>query len=282
MAERPVELGRTELEAALLDLGRHIDYPATPALAASIRRRIALAPAARKRQLFFALLPQRVVALVTILLIAFAVATLALSPETRSAIADRLGLRGVQITQQVPAAPTLMVPVPSASAATPLGARLNLGRHFTLDEARTLVSFQIQVPAALGRPDDVYLQENTPPGGQVALLYAPHPGLPQASTTGVAVLLTEVQASFETGGPILKGLPPGTRLEEVSVNGARGYWIDGDPHVFFFKDAQGHIQTESTRLAANVLLWESGALTLRLESALDRDAALAIANSLHP
>ena len=182
----------------------------------------------------------------------------------------------------MPAAPTLIVQVPSASAATPLGARLNLGRHFTLDEARTLVSFQIQVPVALGPPDDVYLQENTPPGGQVALLYAPRAGLPPASTTGVAVLLTEFQASFEAGGPILKGLPPGTRLEEVSVNGARGYWIDGDPHVFFFKDAHGRIQTESTRLAANVLLWESGALTLRLESALDRDAALAIANSVHP
>src|SRR5437588_9832988 len=191
MAERPVELGRTELEAALLHLGRHIDYPATPALAASVRRRIALAPAARNRQLFFAPLPQRAVALITILLIAFAAATLALSPETRSAIADRLGQRGVQISQQVPAAPTLMVPVPSASAATPLGARLNLGRHFTLDEARTLVSFQIQVPVALGPPDDVYLQENTPPAGQLAWPYAPRAGLRPAATPAAAGFLTE-------------------------------------------------------------------------------------------
>jgi hypothetical protein len=120
---------------------------------------------------------------------------------------------------------------------------------------------------------------DSPPGGQVALVYLSREGIPPASTTGAALLLTEFQASFPSGGPILKGLPPGSRLEEVTVNGGRGYWIDGDPHVFFFQDAQGQIQSETTRLARNVLLWEAGPVTLRLESALDRDTAVAIATS---
>jgi hypothetical protein len=69
-------------------------------------------------------------------------------------------------------------------------------------------------------------------------------------------------------------------LEDVPVNGIHGYWIDGDPHLFFFLDARGGTQSEPTRLAANVLLWENGPVTLRLESALQKDAAVAIASSI--
>jgi hypothetical protein len=36
---------------------------------------------------------------------------------------------------------------------------------------------------------------------------------------------------------------------------------------------------DSTRIADNVLIWEQGDLTLRLESALSRDQALGIARS---
>ena len=92
MAERLADLGRTELEAALVDLAGHIDYPPTPALSVSVRRRIAQAPAARKRP--WMVMPSRfTAAFIAIVLVAMATATLALSPETRTAIADRLGLR---------------------------------------------------------------------------------------------------------------------------------------------------------------------------------------------
>jgi hypothetical protein len=46
-------------------------------------------------------------------------------------------------------------------------------------------------------------------------------------------------------------------------------------------DAQGRPQSETTRLAANVLLWENNRLTLRLEGALSRDQAVEIAVSTH-
>ena len=328
MADRVLFPSETELEQALTDLGRRVAYPPTPDLAASVRRHLAdggqprqsiwqsvlalprrprrpLLPRQRRPRPFWeSWLPlQRRAALGLVALLVIVGAVVAISPEARTAVADRLGLRGVQIGQVpalpasatptvgtppgavrtvVPAVPPATTPLPSASPPPPSpGVRLGLGQQLTLDQARGRVAFQVLVPNALGTPDETYLL-STPAGGQVALVYYPRPDLPEASTTGVGLLLTEFQADIHTVGPIAigKGLPPGTRLEEVQVNGGRGYWIDGDPHVFFFRDARGQQLSENTRLASNVLLWEQGPLTLRLESSLPKDAALSIAASV--
>jgi hypothetical protein len=292
MANRLAGLGEPELERMLLDLGSHLAYPPTPHIANAVRRRLLEQPATPKP--FGArLLPfQRQVAIALLALIVLVAGVLALSPEARTAVAERLGLRSVQITQlpaqpspvaqrqpaaapatqASPSAPAAPVPTPSPSE---LGSRLSLGQRTTLDDARSRVPFAIELPAALGPPDAVYVLE-TPPGGQVALVYAPRPDLPQASTTGVGLLVTEFQGSFRLG----KGLPEGTRLEELTVDGAHRYWLEGDPHVLFYLDARGQARNETTRLAGNVLAWDQGAVTFRIESALSKDAALAIATSM--
>jgi hypothetical protein len=259
------QVGNTDLERALADLGRQLAYPPTPDLSNAVRRHIAEQPAPRRPLWWLALRPRLALAVIALVLLVAGV--LAFSPEARTAVAERLGLRGVQLTH-----------LPDALPPTPVGAQLNLGRPLTLDEARAAVAFQVKLPAALGQPDEVYLLD-TPPGGQVALVYAPRDNLPRAGTTGAGLLLTEFQASIGPGPPLGKGLPPGTRIEEVIIGATRGYWIDGDPHLFFFQDAQGRVQSESTRLAANVLVWQDGPLTLRLECALDKDSAVAIAAS---
>jgi hypothetical protein len=296
VAERSGPPGELELEAALVDLGRHLAYPSTPDLAAHVRRGLAQRPV-RRRSFWAAIGPlqRRVAVAVLALVVAVAGAVLAISPEARTAVADRLGLRGVQI-REIPAVPTpppaatptVIVAPPLAPTASPvaaspartIGPRLNLGQPSTLSQVRAQVTFTVLVPAALGPPDEVYLLD-APSGGQVALVYYPRPDLPQAHTTSVGVLLTEFQGDIHSSGAISKGLPPGSKLEAVQVNGGPGYWIDGDPHVFFYLDARGQMQTETTRLAGNVLLWEQGELTLRLESVLPRDAALHIAASVH-
>jgi hypothetical protein len=313
MAERLISLSEPELERALVDLGRHVAYPPTPDLAAAMRAsgEIAQRPAAqeslaaaRLRSWWQTLVPaQRRLAYALVALIALAGAILAFSPEARTAVAERLGLRGVVI-REIPAAPT---PVPTANAsaaaqATPVGAtiaqptpmggdaspvippvtsvgaRLSLGQSTTLDEVQTRVTFQVLVPSLLGKPDEVYLG-NAPPGGQVALVYYPRQDLPQANTTGVGLLLTAFQGSVPASF-FGKGIPPGTRLAEVQVNGGSGYWIEGDPHTFFYLDSRGQGRSETTRLAGNVLLWEQNQLTLRIESALPKDQVLRIAASV--
>jgi hypothetical protein len=124
-----------ELELALADLGRHIEFPPSPELAPRVRERLAERPESRP-----GLTRRRGMALAFALL-AVAVAAALAVPQTRAAILEFFHLRGVTIGEKV-----------------------------SLDEARDRADFEIVVPEALGDPDGVYFQE-TPPGGMVSLVY---------------------------------------------------------------------------------------------------------------
>jgi len=213
--------------------------------------------------------------LAALLLIAIA-GGLVLYPEARNAIADRLGLQGVLI-RWVDEAPT---PEPSR-----VGATLQLGRQVRLDEARDAVDFPVRVPTADGfnTPGEIYLLDQDQ-GAMVSFVYPPGSGLPATDETGVGALLTQFQGEADRD-LIEKGLlndgAAGTDLEAVSVAGEAGVWISGAPHTFFFVcyDA-GECRQERYRLAGNVLIWEQDGVTLRLESALSREDALAVAESV--
>jgi hypothetical protein len=47
-----------------------------------------------------------------------------------------------------------------------------------------------------------------------------------------------------------------------------------------YRTESGDVVPETLRLAGNTLIWTMGPFTYRLESALDRDAAIAVASSL--
>ena len=270
MAERR-QLTDAELGQALADLGARVAYPPTPQLAQAVRARLVAAPRPR-RSLWPVLVPSpRALAAGLLALVLLGGAVLALSPAARTTVAEWLGLRGISI-EYVPAAPT--------PAAAPAGIRSFLGERVTLDEARRRVPFRVRTPSLpeLGAPDEVYVGE-PPPGGQVSFIYLPRPGLPAAKETGVGMLLTQFRGSVEPGfAKKLAG--PDTDVRPVSVDGAPGYWIEGAPHVFIYRDANGNIREETLRLAGNVLLWERDGITYRLESALDHDQAVRIAASL--
>lgn len=74
----------------------------------------------------------------------------------------------------------------------------------------------------------------------------------------------------------------GTSFETLRVHGEHGARLAGRPHQFGYLDARGHIRTESLRLAGNTLLWQRGPLTLRLEGAISKAAALRIAHTVGP
>lgn len=286
-------------EAALRDLAPRLAYPPTPDLALAVRRRLAAQGPARPRPRWWggwlggaaARLTTAALALVALLILG-----LVLWPDARAVVADRLGLRGVDIRQDVPFQPAppatpsatpSPVPTPGVPTATPrptpspipLGQRLGLGTPVSLAAVRARVPFPVRVPAALGAPDEVYLAP-TPPEGQVSLVYVPRPALPRTAETGVGLLLSQFRGTFEpTMG---KGLGPETRVEEVTVNGGRGFWLEGRPHLFFYRDSRGAIQDQTLRLAGSVLLWEQGDVTLRIESALPKAEALRIAASVAP
>jgi hypothetical protein len=266
-----------DLERALADLAASLEFPPTPDLAAAVTARLEQAPApapARPRRWW----PGgpagwRRLAVAGLAAVLLAAAVLVASPGTREAVARRLGLRGIGVQIGGPTPPT---------ATTAPGARLDLGlgQRVTLDEARRRVGWPVLVPSAPGfqRPDAVFVDEALPVGGRVDLVYRARPGLPASQFTDAGLLITEFQ-----GRPtpeFLKKVAVMGMVEEVTVDGERGYWFSGEPHFFTYVDARGDFREERTRLAGNTLIWQRGDLTLRLEGQLPREQAIRIAESM--
>jgi hypothetical protein len=245
----------SELELALVHLGRQLDLPPTPELAPRVRARLAEGPAARSgvsrpRSLAIALGAALIVAVGALLAV----------PGTRAAILEFFHLRGVTI-QRVEELPTV-----------PLQRDFNelfLGEKVSLDEAKQRADFDVVVPEGLGDPDAIYFQDN-PPGGMVSFVYGT-PERPRALFTEFRATVTEV---------IFKKIAPSTDVAPVKIDGREGYFLSGDPHEFAYFDRNGQFRQEIVRLAGNTLVWERGPLTLRLEADINREEALQIARSV--
>ena len=259
MAER-------ELEATLTDLGERLAYPRPTRLADAVRLRLS---EPRRRRWWSVIGSPRYAfapALATLLLIV--VVSLAAVPQVRAAADEFLRLRGIDIfrTAATPSAPV-------ASAALPFP-----GTRVSLEEARRRAPFlRIPTDARLGAPDAVYLDE-TPAGERVTLVYANRPGIPVSRDVGVSAVFVAFRGRVDDS-LFGKVAAPGTRVEEVSVAGGRGFWIEGAPHQFFYRDSAGNAWPETLRLAGNTLIWEQGDATFRLEAQIGRDQAVAIGAS---
>ncbi|HEX5166142.1 MAG TPA: hypothetical protein VFV93_12150 [Thermomicrobiales bacterium] len=257
-----------DLEQALTDLGVQLDWPAEPDLLPAVRQNLASRPP--RQRLFDRVMPlstPRRVAWAAVTFVLIAALVLTISDSTRSTIADRLGLPGVSISTE-----------PTATAAP--GAALSIGEPVTLDEAIARVGSGLLLPPteALGAPDGVYMLDQDSVV-QVTYVYLPRPDLPEAGQSGVGLLISQF-AGHTNQSFIQKQLGSGTTIEQVDVAGQPGFWLVGAPHVFFYERPDGQIREESIRLAANVLLWEQDGQTLRIETALNRDAAIRIATAM--
>jgi len=254
-----------ELEAVLSGLGAELYFPPTPDLRQAVRRRLAPAPRPWWQSRW------ALAAAAALLLAAAAVLAI---PQARDTVAGWLGLRGVTIQRQPGPLPT-----PTPRPPGPLGERLQLGDRVTLAEARATVRWRLRLPFQLDEPDEVYYS-NRPAGGGVYLVYGSRPGIPVASETGVAVLVGEFQGRADQN-LFLKGVGPGTTVEQVTVNGLPGIWVSGAPHQFFYTDPDGRVQMETLRLATNTLLWTSqDGVLYRIEASVTKQQALAIAESM--
>src|SRR5512144_2291715 len=105
-----------KLEEALIEVGRTIEVPRTPNLAARVRAALASERPRRPAQARWR------PALVIALAILAAIALLLIIPETREAIAQLLGLRTIRITEVPPRPPTALpqreVPITATPATT--------------------------------------------------------------------------------------------------------------------------------------------------------------------
>jgi hypothetical protein len=272
-----------ELGRALGALGDELDYPDATGLHTAVRRRLdeprriatpwsrVLAwvssgdAAGTERARAW-----QPVAAAAALVVAVFIGSLVAFPTVRQAVADWLGVRGIGITI-VPS----LTPLPTEHGS------LLLGTPVSLEEARATVPWPIVLPddPSLGPPDEVYVDRSRFASGVVSLVWSARPGYPAASTTGAGLVLTEFRGSVNEQF-FQKVAGPGTTIEHVSVNGHFGYWISGAPHEFFAVDPNGNPVPQTIHLAGDVLIWEDGELTLRIESALTKDDAIRVGSKI--
>jgi len=262
MSEAWMGFSDAELERALVDLGQHLSYPSAPELSRTVRAHLEQHP--RRGHRLRALLIRRAVIFPTLAALAILASVLALSPDARSAVASWFHFAGIAIKS-------------GSSPPGPLGHNLNLGRRVSPGEAQKRVPFHILTPTlpGLGTPDEIYV--GPPPfRGRVSLIYRARRGLPRASTTGAGLLITEMQSRFFVG----KTVPPGTTVVPVEINGDQGVWLAGRPHFLYYFSEQGTLLRDTIRLAGNVLAWDHGNVTLRLEGHISEEQAVEIARSM--
>ena len=262
------------LERELRGLARAIDYPPAADLTIGVRNAVEAGPMPKRRllQVWTPDVGRRLV-LAGAAAVVLAIAVLSFSPAAREAVADLLGLRGVEIR-------VTESPPPSASPpAGPLSGFMDVGERVALAEAREAVGFEIRLPTdQLGPPDETYLSDD-PEGGRVTSFFRSGPGLPRIYETGTGAMVTQFVGALDRN-TISKLTAEDTTIERVEVNGHRGLWIEGD-HLFFLYRSEGTVIEETIRMSDSALLWQEGEVTLRLESGLSREAALRLAESAY-
>jgi hypothetical protein len=298
MTDRPMTRDDASLEGALRSLADEIDWPqATPATAdgttagpdVATRVRVRLASGERRRSRRWWGVGGRPVRRSLVLAIA---ALLALAIV---AGAVGLGLPGLRITFGEPPASLLPSPIATAvptggatSSPSPTptptlppiaGMRLSLGRQVELDEVEALTGVPVRLPTdeRLGPPDSVWVDAAR--SDQIAYVWKAGPNLPETSERGVGLILMRF-AGRSDDEFYQKVLNTGTRLQTVTVDGHDGFWISGDMHFFFYERPEGGYVDDGRRWVGDALVWYDGTATYRIESALGRDATIALAESL--
>jgi hypothetical protein len=232
------------LEQRLQALGRELEYPPGPDVTGAVLGRLDRRP-----------FPWRPVAL------ALAVAVLALAigaafavPQARSAILRFFHLRGATVER--------VETLPPAVERSQAG---GLGRPLSEDESERVVGFRIVLPPLRGEPRRVYVLGDS----LASVILRSH---------GHTVLLSEFRAS---GFDLLKkAAADATLVEPVQVDGAEGLWIEGAPHTLTYVDRSGRFRERTVRIRGNVLLWNRGPLTLRLEGRLTKAQALQLVHQI--
>jgi hypothetical protein len=166
-------------------------------------------------------------------------------PQTRAAILDLFRIGGVEVRR--------VETQPRAPVRAPM-----LGREVSLATAQSTVDFPLLVPRD---PFTAFVD-----GKMVNLRWKRY----------VLSQWRGEQLPFAQ-----KQLGPDSQTVGVEVRGATGLWITGARHEIIYRDpATDQIVAKSRRLAGNVLIWEDGDVTYRLEGARTVADARAVARNL--
>jgi len=221
-----------------------IDYPEVPSIPAIVAPLGAPAVPRSRSPLRWALAAVIVAAVGLVTLVA----------PVRQAVADWLGIGAIRIVE--------VDEIPS-DLPDSIG---NLGEPIPVDTVTACSS-------VLGCPDQAFASADP---DTLTLLWLPRRGLAEVGSSGVGALLTRFEGTLDD--PLIeKSVGEDARVVVVAVGEARGYWIEGEAHMFGYLDREGEVMLETLRLAGNTLLWEADGVAYRFESGLDLTAAIEVA-----
>jgi len=241
-------------EDRLRAMAGEFPYPPTPDVAQAVRRRLA-AGAEGGRE------PRRRLARVAIVAAVVLVVTggLLAVPQVRAAVLEVLNIGAIRILTGQPTNVPDTTPVVVPSLA-------DLAGEMSLGEAQAEAGFPVRLPGYppdLGPPDRVFSQQW---GGPVVILVWFDPEQPD-----------RVRLSLHQLGPGTYGekfQPP--VVVETSVNGRPALWTEGG-YLLQLRNGQAEVR----RLVGDhVLIWTEGAVTYRLETDVEMEEAIRIAESV--
>ena len=262
------QLEQELFEKRLISISKGFDYPRTPDLARSVMTR--LRPSTRPR-----FISRRLAWSLTIGLILCS--SLMLIPPARAAIIEFIQIGVVRIFGSPATPPVEEIPSPAVPATATPGPTLpalipileDIAGEMTLEESQQTLDFPILLPSYppdLGEPDRIFVQDAD---GKMAILVWLDPQQPQQ----VLMSLHFIPA----GSWAIDKVKP-TLIQETRVNGQRAIWTVGPYPLRLYNS-----DIEFIRLViGHVLIWEDGDITYRLETDLDLEEAIKIAESLEP
>jgi hypothetical protein len=244
-------------------LAQRMAYPATPDVWPAVRAEVA-----RRESRRAALLPRRAAVLAAVLL----AVCLALSaiPEARAAVYRVFQIGVIRILVE-PATPTPgftpgPTAVPSATATPLLQAPFDLQGAASLSSIEAAMGEAVRLPTYpkdIGDPDLAFLQSVD---GPIAVLVWLDP-----EDAGRARLALTILGRGAFGGKANMRL-----IEETRVDGRPALWLVG-PHALLLRSGEMDYRT---LVQGNVLIWELGETTYRLETDQPLQEAIRIAESM--
>jgi hypothetical protein len=241
----------------LRDLAPEIDVPAAPPIAPAVIARLETERAVRPRPPFpsLALWPRRRL---------LALATIAVAALLALAAAARLSIGAIQVRVQ----PTRSSNVSPPPPINPAG----FGEPVAPADAQQRVGFSIGLPPGPA-PDRAFVFRT--PFGRNGLIFAWAPSPSYRAIPGLpwGLMLMELTGNDEI---FTKTIGSYQALRSVRVGGASGWWIT-KPHEL---TVETDTTTRTFLVNGNVLIWQVGNVTYRLETTLGLSPALRLAESI--
>jgi hypothetical protein len=232
--------------------------PEPPDLRSRVLHAMGEASARRRRR--------RVVVLAFAVFLLAPATALAVSPSLRDRVLETFGLRGLTV-ERVTHIPTV----------SPAARSLQLGSRSSLAQARRALQVRFHSPRSLGAPDAIF-EDPLRRGVDVTLLYEPGT---VAGRLGIRkrVLVSLLRGSLDSQ-LLQKTIGLATTSRRFRLQGGPALLLTGERHLLVIFRQGSSVETTVTRLAGTTLVWQRGALLIRIEGDLPPARLIAIARSI--